>query len=189
MRYPSSYFKDFAQESASSANVVLPVVVDLLHSRSIVDVGCGTGIWLSVARKLGIDPILGLDGSYVDPSTLLIPHDCFRIADLTKPFRLSERFDLAISLEVAEHLPASSASGFVKSLCQLAPLVLFSAAVPGQMGVHHVNEQWPEYWRELFAKQGFSMFDPFRPILWHDDRVAFWYRQNLFMFIDNELLK
>jgi hypothetical protein len=100
-----------------------------------------------------------------------------------KPFSLSERFDLAISLEVAEHLPRRSASGFVRSLCQLAPIVLFSAAVPGQGGEHHVNEQWPEYWRQAFANHHFVMFDPFRPLLWHDERVAFYYRQNLFLFI------
>ena len=188
MSYSASFFNNLAKESVSSAKVVVPLVADLLHPASIVDVGCGTGVWLSEYRKLGINTMLGLDGAYVNSATLLIPRDCFRTVDLAKPFYLSERFDLAMSLEVAEHLPASGASSFVKSLCQLAPFVLFSAAVPGQGGEHHINEQWPEYWRELFAKQNFRMFDPFRPVLWHDERVAFWYRQNLYLFIHNDVL-
>ena len=188
MSYSSTYFDDIVQESLSSAKVVVPLVLDLVHPASVIDVGCATGAWLSVFRDQGVSTIVGLDGAYVDPSKLLIPANSFRAVDLAKPFSLSEQFDLVISLEVAEHLPASSARGFVTSLCQLAPLVVFSAAVPGQGGEHHVNEQWPEYWRQLFANQNFRMFDPFRPILWYDERVAFWYRQNLFLFIRTDVL-
>lgn len=189
MRYSSVFYDDIVTESLSSAKVVVPFIVDLIRPASIVDVGCATGAWLSVFHAHGINTVVGLDGSYVDRSKLLIPLDSFRVLDLASPFSLSERFELAMSLEVAEHLPPKSASGFVMSLCQLAPIVLFSAAVPGQTGVHHVNEQWPEYWRGLFASQSFRMFDPFRPVLWHDERVALWYRQNMFLFVHNDILK
>lgn len=189
MSYSSTFFDEITQESLGSAKVVVPLVVDLVHPATVVDVGCATGAWLSVCRDHKINYTIGLDGAYVDPSKLLIPPDCIKVVDLAKPFSLSERFDLAISLEVAEHLPPRSASGFVRSLCQLAPIVLFSAAVPGQGGQHHVNERWPEYWRQAFANQHFVMFDPFRPLLWHDERVAFYYRQNLFLFIREDLLK
>lgn len=189
MIYSPEFFSDVAQESLPSAKAVVPFVLNYIHPTSIIDVGCATGAWLSIFRDHGINSIVGLDGAYVNPSKLLIPTDCFRVVDLTKPFFFSERFDLAISLEVAEHLPAKSASGFVRSLCQLAPIVLFSAAVPGQGGEHHINEQWPEYWRQLFANQHFRMFDPFRPLLWHDERVAFYYRQNIFLFISDDFLK
>jgi hypothetical protein len=189
MNYSFEFFDEIGQESLSSAKVVVPLALDLLHPSSIVDIGCATGAWLSVFRDHGINTILGLDGSYVDRSKLLIPSDSFHVVNLVKPFSLSKQFDLALSLEVAEHLPPESANGFVQSLCQLAPIVLFSAAVPGQGGEHHMNEQWPEYWRQLFAKQHFLMFDPFRPMLLHDEHVAFWYRQNLFLFIRNDVLR
>jgi hypothetical protein len=189
MSYSSTFFDAIVTESLASAKVVVPLVVDLVCPTSVVDVGCATGAWLSVFRDYGISNIAGLDGAYAKSTRLLIPSDCFRPVDLRKPFCLSERFDLAMSLEVAEHLPAASAGGFVRSLCQLAPIILFSAAVPGQTGVHHVNEQWPEYWRGLFASQSFRMFDPFRPVLWHDERVAAWYRQNMFLFVQNDILK
>lgn len=186
MTYSSSFFDGIVPESLSSAKVVVPLVIDLVGPASVVDIGCATGAWLSVFREHKINHTIGIDGEYVDRSRLLIPLDCFMSMDLAKPFSLSDRFDLAMSLEVAEHLPTESASGFVRALCQLAPIVLFSAAIPGQGGEQHVNEQWPEYWRQLFAGQNFRMFDPFRPALMHDGRVASWYRQNIFLFIRND---
>ena len=188
MKYSPAFFHNIAQESLSSAKIVGPFVMELVRPESIVDVGCATGAWLSVFRDCGVDTVLGLDGSYVDRSELLIPSECFCATDLERAFTLSRRFDLAISLEVAEHLPASKAETFVASLCELSSVVLFSAAVPGQGGRCHINEQWPDYWRQLFGKHNFRMFDPFRPLLWHDERVAGYYRQNLFLYIHDTVL-
>src|SRR5262245_30538237 len=188
MTYTSSFFQEMTSDSLASAKVVVPLVMNLLHPSTVIDVGCGMGAWLSIFGEQGRTTICGLDGFYVDRASLLIPADCFRATDLAQPFTCPERFDLAVSLEVAEHLPACSARGFVKSLCRLAPVVLFSGAIPGQGGTHHVNEQWPEYWRKLFAGQNFRMFDPFRPQLWHDERVTSHYRQNMFLFIHRDLL-
>ena len=189
MTYSPSFFNEMMPESLSSAKVVVPLVENLIRPSSVVDVGCATGAWLSAFLEHGVKTIVGLDGTYVDSTALLIPSQCFMATDLTKPFSLPNQYDLALSLEVAEHLSANSAQGFVRSLCQLAPVILFSAALPGQGGVHHVNEQWPEYWRALFAEHDFRMFDPFRPILWLDGRVASHYRQNMFLFIQNGFLK
>ena len=80
---------------------------------------------------------------------------------------------------MAEHLDPSRAASFVSDLCALAPVVLFSAAVPGQGGTHHVNEQWPGYWQDLFAVEGYLMSGALRWLIWNDDRVENWYRQNL----------
>ena len=113
---------------------MVPLVLQLLPVRSVVDVGCGDGSWLVVFRKLGVKEILGIDGEYVDPGLLQIPQDCFQAFDLAKPFSLGRVFDLAVSLEVAEHLPAECAPGFVECLTRLAPSVLFSAAIPFQGG-------------------------------------------------------
>ena len=70
----------------------------------------------------------------------------------------------------------------VTRLTAAAPLVLFSAAIPGQPGIRHVNEQWPSYWRRLFAEQGFEQLDPLRREIRHDRRVKWWYRQNLLLY-------
>ena len=78
-----------------------------------------------------------MDDQWFDVEALHIPADCYLVADLGKPLPLDERYDLAVSLEVGEHLEASLAGGLVDSLTRLAPVVLFSAAIPGQSGTHH----------------------------------------------------
>lgn len=149
--YDAAYYgPNGPAENRDSAQHVVPLVSSLIHPSSVVDVGCGSGAWLDVFRKHGASRILGLDGYNVDPAWLCIPQDCFRALDLSKPFQVAEVFDLAVCLEVAEHLPKDAAPGFIQSLARLAPGVLFSAAVPLQGGTHHVNEQWPGYWQDLF---------------------------------------
>jgi SAM-dependent methyltransferase len=187
--YDLSYYRSEALDPGlRSPKIVVPIVISLVHPKSVVDVGCGVGHWLSEFRKLGVDRVLGLDGSYIDPEWLVIPKDLFRAADLSKPLQLREKFDLAISLEVAEHLPEASAATFVESLVNLAPVVLFSCAIPKQGGTQHVNEQWPEYWRLLFQKHGYCMLDLIRKVIWKNPEVKFWYRQNTFLFVTESLV-
>ena len=108
--------------------------------------------------------------------------DRFVAHDLTRPLPdavLYERHDLALSLEVAEHLPEARAASFVGELCELAPVVVFSAAVPGQGGTGHVNEQWAEYWARLFERNGFHVSAALRWRFWNNSSVENWYRQNI----------
>src|SRR5262245_27058351 len=157
--YSRTYYETVHGQVRDSACEVVPLVVDLLHPRRVVDVGCGTGTWLAAFAEHGATEVLGLDGEYVDRALLDIPADCFVPADLTQPVHQLGRYDLALCLEVAEHLPASRAEGLVSDLTNLAPVVLFSAAIPLQGGVNHVNEQWPEYWAGLFRDRGFVPID------------------------------
>ena len=99
---------------------------------------------------------------------------------------LSKPFELAQSLEVAEHLDHIFAANFVQLLTSLADVVLFSAAIPYQGGVCHINEQPPAYWAELFAKQGYVCLDFLRPSIWSDESVLWWYRQNLLVFVHKD---
>jgi glycosyltransferase involved in cell wall biosynthesis len=72
----------------------------------------------------------------------------------------------------------------VDSLVRHASVVLFSAAIPDQGGTAHLNEQWPSYWAELFARRGYQAYDAIRPAVWDDQQVAWWYRQNILVFAD-----
>lgn len=186
--YNRKYFEQICPPSLESAEIVVPILLKIVHPKKVVDVGCGTGAWLSVFHKLGVKEIKGLDGEYVDRSLLMMDRRYFTAVNLVKPFHLNETFDMALCLEVAEHLPARSAERFVYSLSQLAPLIFFSAAVPGQGGTSHVNEQWPDYWEQLFLKHEFLMLDPIRPIIWQDNRVDFTYRQNMFLFARKDIV-
>ena len=171
-----------------SAAPILPIIFALEKPRSVVDVGCGVGPWAAVAKQLGVQEILGIDGAWVEPLSLLIPKECFVEADLARPLKIERTFGLAMCMEVAEHLPPSSATIIVESLVRLAPMVLFSAAVPAQGGVNHVNEQWPRYWEALFRSHGYCLIDCVRSRVWDHTNVAPWYVQNCFLFARSDHL-
>jgi SAM-dependent methyltransferase len=177
------YFTDNLLEgSARSAAETVPLVLELIQPASAVDVGCGTGSWLSALQQAGTRDVLGVDGPWADTTMLTIPPEQFMAFDLNKPLRLPRRFDLVLSLEVAQHLPAARAGAFVGSLTGLGPLVLFSSAIPYQGGIGHVNEQWPDYWARLFERRGYVTIDPFRRRLWDNENVEWWFAQNLLLF-------
>jgi SAM-dependent methyltransferase len=186
--YSVRFYQGISSDSAISAKAVAPLIVRLFAPGSFVDVGCGTGTWTRALKDAGVPAALGIDGHNVQDRQLVIPRAEFQRHDLTQVLRLDRRFDLALSLEVAEHLPPERAGGFVADLCRLSDVVVFSAAVPGQGGTHHVNEQWPSYWIALFESCGYTVVDCLRPQLWYNTDVAWWYRQNMLTFIKHEEL-
>jgi SAM-dependent methyltransferase len=180
--YTAAFFDELARGTMESARAVVPVVNELLRPGSVLDVGCGTGTWLAEWRRVGVSDLLGIDGDYVDRTVLQMSSDRFKPADLERSFSLGRKFDLVQTLEVAEHLDEASADTFVESLARHGEAVLFSAAIPGQGGTHHVNEQWPSYWAEKFARAGYTAYDIIRPQIWTNPRIAWWYRQNILLF-------
>jgi SAM-dependent methyltransferase len=181
-RYDEGFYADQVEGSARSAAVVLPIVFRLLEPKRVIDVGCGQGAWLAAAESLGAVALTGLDGEWVDRTRLRSARIAFHPTDLTAPIAGHGHHDLAISVEVAEHLPPSRADGFVADLCRAADAVLFSAAAPQQGGTEHVNEERASRWIARFDAQGFDCFDLVRGAVWDDARVAWWYRQNLLLF-------
>lgn len=184
--YDPTFYAIQADGSHRSARRIVPVVLEWVGARSVLDVGCGVGTFLSVFAGHGVDDVQGVDGDYVPRDRLRIDPARFRPHDLAAPLDLGRRFDLVVSLEVAEHLPDAAADGFVESLCRHGHTVLFSAAVPRQGGTHHVNERWPSYWIPKFAARGYEVFDVVRPAIWDDGTVEYWYRQNCLLFADAE---
>jgi SAM-dependent methyltransferase len=173
----------------TAARIILPLIFDLIGTKSLIDVGCGIGTWLKVAKDLGVSDILGVDGDYVDRKVLskYIDEDNFLARDLTKPLELYRTFDLALCLEVAEHLPFESADILIDSLCNHSGTILFSAAIPFQGGQNHLNEQTPNYWIGKFEQRGFQVYDPIRSAVWERIDVDVWYKQNILLFSTKEL--
>jgi SAM-dependent methyltransferase len=178
------YIHDDVVHNFNAAREVLPLVMEMCKPASILDVGCGTGTWLKVAQELGIEDIQGVDGNYVDRNMLKISVSHFQPHDLNTPFSLNRKFDLAICLEVAEHLLPEAAKDLVSSLTKHSDLILFSAALPGQGGQHHINEQWPSYWQKLFDEKGYEMQDVIRMKIWNNQKIERWYRQNIFLVVN-----
>ena len=174
----------FRAGAQASAAVVVPAAMELVRPQMVIDVGCGEG-WF--ARKFAE---LGCSVDAVDAFVVEGRRDgvSWRRADLCDSgLDLgSDRYDLAVCLEVAEHLSFDCADTLVDLLRTLAPVTLFSAAIPGQRGHGHVNEQWPEFWAERFRPHGFVASEHLRWKLWDDEAVEPWYRQNLLVFADRE---
>jgi SAM-dependent methyltransferase len=186
--YDADFYGGWSEITRTSAAEVVRLVMDLVGPRSVCDVGCGSGLWLQAFREAGVASVRGLDGPWVDPASLPFGAEHFEAVDMTRPFTVGGRYDLAMSLEVGEHLPPSRADGLVEALTDAAPVVLFSAAIPHQGGVRHINEQWPGYWVERFAARGFVVLDAIRPTVWEDERVADFYRQNIGLYVAREAL-
>jgi len=180
--YTADFFDEQIDGSLASARLILGRIFGICRPTSVIDVGCGLGGWLRVALELGAQEVQGIDGAYIDVGQLLIEAPQFRPQDLEKILDIDKLYDLAICLEVAEHLTPPRASSFIDDLTSASDLVLFSAALRFQGGNGHLNEQWPEYWAMLFRRCGFVCFDLLRSDTWTDD-VEPWYAQNTFLYV------
>jgi SAM-dependent methyltransferase len=184
--YGPEFHREMAALARASAAAIVPIVLRHVQPSSVVDVGSGPGTWLGRFVEHGVDDVVGLDGEGVTTELMEIPEDRFRRVDLTDPPGLGRTFDLALCLEVAEHLPSGSADRLVGWLTSLAPVVLFSAAIPHQGGTGHRNEQWPVYWAERFVAHGFECLDVVRAEVWDDPTVQWWYAQNCLLYVSPE---
>jgi SAM-dependent methyltransferase len=183
--YKDLHSGQLAQQEAKnrqSAVRILGTLFDYVQPGTTLDVGCGLGTWLRAASELGASEIQGLEGGWLDTRLLQIDPARVKILDLEQGFDLGRRYDLAICLEVAEHLSPAAADPLVTSLTSHADIVLFSAAIPFQGGHHHVNEQFPDYWSQRFARHGFRAIDCLRPRIWDDEGILWWFRQNILVF-------
>jgi SAM-dependent methyltransferase len=187
--YDDAFFRYVNRSALRSARRLIPLLLRQIPVDSVLDVGCGQGAWLAIWKELGVPEIVGIDGSYVDATRLLIPTDAFVPHDLCLSFDLGRRFSIVQSLEVAEHLPESSAGTFIQSLVRHGDIVLFSAAPKGQGGDHHVNEQEYEYWRGHFSQHGYRAIDFVRRRLTSDRDVAPWYRFNTVLYASDAIFE
>lgn len=182
--YSDQFFDYIDQGARSSARRLIAAIQPWLNARSVADFGSGRGVWLAEWQAAGATELLGIDGDYVERSRLAIPETSFRAADLTRPLSLDRRYDLAQSLEVGEHLPTAASDALVDSLTRASDRVLFSAAVRGQGGEFHINEQPLSFWQEMFEQRGYRAFDCVRPALAGCDDVEPWYRYNTILYIN-----
>lgn len=181
--YTENFYTTVDDASLRSAKAVVPLIMELIQPKRVIDVGCGVGNWLSIFKEHGVEDILGIDGEYVNVEMLKISQECFLPHDLVKPLKVEQYFDLVVSLEVAEHLPSESAEPFVDTLVSLGPVILFSAALPYQPGNSHLNAQWPDYWASLFQQREYTVIDCLRNKFWLNEKVEWWYSQNILLFV------
>lgn len=123
---------------------------------NVVDYGCGAGWILHWLKYYGVENLTGVEPnknarSFMDDDV----KDCVKFRTLKRKIKLEQTFDMAICLEVAEHLDEKYADLLVENITNDTELLIFSAAPPGQGGWGHVNEQPFEYWEERLNASGF----------------------------------
>jgi SAM-dependent methyltransferase len=154
--YDALYYKDVDELASRSVPTMASSITGSFKPRRIIDVGCGTGALLEALRDAGCS-CMGLEYSDAGLAICRSRGLDVRKFDVERSSLSHDlgTFDVAVSMEVAEHLPATCAEPFVELLTSLAPVVVFTAATPGQGGVDHVNLQPHLYWIDLFKSRGF----------------------------------
>ncbi len=185
-QYDINFYKNLELGVLKSSKELVPIICSMFSPKSILDVGCGNGIWLNTFSEHGISDYQGLDGDYVEQGFFKANYEQFKAADLETEINLNRKFDIAISFEVGEHLEMSKSVNLVKTLCNHADVIVFSAAIPFQSGTNHINEQNQSFWAKLFKDQGYEAFDSIRPLIWHNSKIAYWYRQNIVVYKNNQ---
>lgn len=184
--YNQTYYDgDVEPFAAPSASVMAASIVDRFRPKTVIDVGCGTGALLAAFRKLNCE-VRGFEHAEAGRAYCQKRGLSVRQFNIEKDTMDDEQYDLAVSFEVAEHLPAWTAKRYVGLLCRLSPLVIMSAATPGQGGIDHINEQPHSYWQKKFESEnhyfdeatsrGFSMH-------WKSADVASFYYDNVMVFV------
>jgi len=189
-KYSSDFFRFHRNYSYDSAQVIVPLLLKNYDIDSVIDIGCGNGAWLKVFQENGIKQIYGYDYSdlpvdeyFVEKSKLITGIDFSK-----KEVKVKERSDLVVCLELVEHLPKKNSKSFIRMLTECANVVLFSAAIPGQTGENHINEQLPGYWRSIFNSLGYIEIDFIKQLIWKNTRVAWWYRQNITLYVNKNYM-
>lgn len=184
--YDQNWHSFYATRTHASATEVLSYLNGIFHPSSLLEIGCGHGGWAAVALELAVPDVVGVDGPWTDTAKLKIGLEKFVPHDLATPLSLGRKFNMVLTLEVAEHVKESAADQFVESCTNHADLVVFGAAIPLQGGFRHINEQWPSYWIRKFSDVGYEFYDLVRPKFWNNEKVEYFYRQNTLVFVNRK---
>lgn len=145
------------------------------------------GTWCKAASDLGVENILGLDQHVYEQQYMLISDKNYIRFNLKNKLNGYGPFDIAISVEVAEHIDNTYVDSFIRNVCSQSNVVLFSAALPFQGGTGHINEKRCSFWKQKFNKYGYEIIDCIRPHFWDDQNIEIWYRNNCVLFVKNHM--
>jgi len=183
--YDDKFFHNAIELEKQSARTFTNILIKHFSPQSIVDIGCGAGVYLAEFKKFGLE-ILGFDGAPAALTGSLIGNK-IKSHDLCQPLKLNRRFNLCLCLEVAEHLEKTCATTLIDTLTRLSDTIVFTAATPGQgpISLGHINEQPPSYWRKLFMKRDFFLNENLTEKIkkeMAEQNIIWWLTKNLMIY-------
>lgn len=155
--YTEEYFKQIIEEEEGQADRLASYLISTYQPKSVVDFGCANGLYLEPFYNTGNIHVLGLDYSAEAVKMAKIPN--IVLTDLRQPYNTVSKFDLALCIEVLEHIEEEYADIVVENIINSSDIVIISPATIGQGGVGHVNLQYKKYWKEKFEKEGFQYME------------------------------
>ncbi|MBN2854200.1 class I SAM-dependent methyltransferase [Patescibacteria group bacterium] len=190
--YDDNFFHNTIKFEADSAKAFVDIILEYFSPESIIDIGCGAGIYLFEFEKRGVKDVFGIDGSEHAKNSFLLSQDKLEIFDLAKEYQTEKKFDLCLCVEVAEHLREEDADTLVNTIIESSDLVIFTAAVPGQgpRSIGHINEQPHEYWIKKFSQNNYSFLDDLTKemrLKMQEQKVVWWIVSNLMIFKKKEM--
>ncbi len=175
--YDADYYTSLVDPTMQiSADTIADAIVAAFSPRTIADIGCGTGVLMLALQKRGVS-CQGFEYSAAALETCR--KRGLQVTPLnieTDPIPAGVRVDVAISTEVAEHLPESCADRFLDVLTALSDTVVLTAAdTSPHSSTDHVNEQPLSYWIAKMDARGYtyleSLTEGWRP-QWRQAGVA-----------------
>jgi hypothetical protein len=175
-------FGDIEQRKTNAYNVLSSLFPHIGVPNSFLDVGGGAGSWCAAAKKLGVKKVLLVDACPPQQVVPELSQDEQLQANLETGIPIQAHFELINCIEVIEHLTEDAGKRLIQQMTSSGNIILFSAAIPGQGGFGHINEQLHDHWHAKFSDYGFDKYDILRPMLFSQDHIPSIYRQNLFLY-------
>ena len=183
--YNKKFYVQQSKNSKYSSLTICEYLKKIIKPKSAIDIGCGDGIWIeSIKEKFKVDGV-GLESDKIC-KILHNENKFIKSCDFEKKISIKEFFDLLVCVEVASDLKKKRAESFIHDICKLSNVIIFASGCPNQSHKPHKNVQWPSYWIKIFNGLGFKEIDLFRPQIWNDKKMAPWFKQNLFLFVNQK---
>lgn len=160
--------------------IIIEEILKHFHPKKVIDLWCWLGAFVKTFQDHWIDAYW-VNWPRVEKDKLVMNEDRLIIKNLEEFCDFKKWYDMAITIEVAEHIDAKYADNFIKTITSCADIIIFSAAIPWQWWFKHVNEQSPEYREEKFNKLWYRFYDVFRWKFWNNKDIAISHRQNMFL--------
>lgn len=193
INYSNMHSRSRGPSNLTSAEIIVPKLIKWIHPGSVIDIGCATGVWLEQFKRYSPNEVKihGVDGDWVREHRHYIDDKEITYYDFESDteFPIHGKYDLAVCLEMAEHLSAEKADKLIDILINLSDVIYFSAATPNSGGMHHVNERWQSYWWMKFRKRNYVLVDRIRHEVWNNKKVCYFYSQESFIYVNAEKLE